>query len=247
MIQELRTAPRYYLLTGLTATVGTDKSELVDISLKGARLQTRRALPVGSTLPFELTTEAGTLQTPVKVLWCQMAAIALDDEEDDRYVCGVAFLEQLAMTSMIVSRLVGSGAAVVISDGRHAERFHLKAPLTAVLGRLSSVRVLDISVIGARVLTPVLLDVGAVMPLRFRIRGRDTAVDVLATVMWSRTAGRHGKFEAGLRVAEGEEWLRAVIDEMSISGGLEPDDASLRRKFDPFHGVTPPGLVEVRH
>jgi hypothetical protein len=67
-----------------------------------------------------------------------------------------------------------------------------------------------------------------------------------ATVMWSRPADRKGRYEAGLRITDAEDWLRTVIDELSLRDGVVIEVDSLRRKFDPFTVRPVAGLVGVR-
>ena len=103
-----------------------------------------------------------------------------------------------------------------------------------------------LSIRGARLSTPNQLTRGVTDRLRFSINGNDTHVFLPATVMWSRPAQRKGRFESGLRIADAEDWLKTVIDELSLRDGVVIETDSLQRKFDPFSTRPVAGLVGLR-
>ncbi len=244
---ELRTAPRYFLLNHLSAMVDDIPSSVVDLSPRGARLQLRQPLTVGSTLTLRVSTDAGELESDARVLWCELAAVALEDSAEDRYLCGLRFGEPPAMASTIIAGLLNSGAALLIEDYRRAERYRLRTSLTASFSHFPSVRVRDISTQGIRVTMPAPVESGTVGALRFRIHGRETPVDLRAHVAWSAPGERLGTFECGLQVDEGHEWLRAVIDELALRNEIELEADTLRRKFDPLAGEEMTGLLNLVH
>lgn len=247
MAHELRTAPRYFLLSHLSAVVDDISSNVVDLSPNGARLQLRQPLTVGSTVFLRLSTDAGSLESEARVLWCELAAVALDDAASDRYLCGLRFAKTSAIVPIIIAGLLTTGAALLIEDYRRAERYRLRSSLTASFSRFQSIRVRDISTQGIRVTIPEPLEGGTVGALRFRIHGRETPVDLKAHVAWTSPGERLGTFDCGLQVDEGHEWLRAVIDELALRNEIELDADTLRRKFDPLAGEEMAGLLSLVH
>ena len=187
------------------------------------------------------------METRVHVLWCELAAVALEDSASDRFLCGVQLVEATEVVAVIIAGLLTSGAALLIEDCRRAERYRLRSPLTASFSGFPSVRVRDISTDGIRIMTPERLEVGAIGALRFLIHGRQTPVDLRAHVTWVLPGERLGTFECGLQVDEGTEWLRAVIDELSLRNEIELDPDTLRRKFDPLAGEEMTGLLNLVH
>jgi PilZ domain. len=247
MFHEFRAAPRYFLLHHLPAVLADIPSSVVDLSPKGARVHLQQPLTVGSTLPFRLSTDAGQLDVTARVLWCELAAMAVDDAASDRYLCGVRFEETPATATAVIASLLTTGAAMLIEDCRRAERYRLRTSLTASFGSHSSVRVRDISLHGIRVHSPEPMETGMVAALRFRIHGRETPVDLRAHVAWSQQGERLGTFECGLQIDEGQEWLRAVIDELSLRNEIELETGTLQRKFDPLAGEEMTGLINLVH
>ena len=239
-----RMAPRYFLLTTLRAAIADAEGHIVDLSAKGARLELTKALPVGAKLPMKFSAAAGAVEVPATVLWCRMAAMALDDNEEDRFFAGVIFDQPIPLVERIIAELVASDAALAIQDYRKADRYRVTAALVARYGTVPNARVLDISVRGARISSPAALPVGTTAPLRFRIQGHETPA-VMATVVWSRPAERKGGFETGLCVDGEEEWLHAVIEELALRNEVTVDTTSMRRKFEAFPGEARSGLVEL--
>lgn len=246
MSSDLRTEGRYFVVTPLPAEVEGVNADIIDISTRGARLQMTERLEVGRRVAFTLRTGDAAIHTPAAVVWCDVAALALHDEESDRYFCGVAFDNSLSLIRHLITDLLTAHAAIPIEESRLAERYRVMASLTASFGELASLRVLDLSIRGARLTTPVLLQPGSSGRLRFTISDNDTHVWLPATVMWSRSAQRKGRFEAGLRIIDGEDWLRTVIDELSLRDGVAIETDSLRHKFDPFAAHPVSGLVGLR-
>lgn len=222
-------------------------SGVVDLSPTGARLQLRQPMTVGSVMDFRLSTDGGCLESRVRVLWCELAAVALDDVAADRYLCGVQFLDDVSIVPLLISGLLTSGLAMLIEDCRRAERYRLRSSLSASFARFPSVRVRDISTQGIRITVPERMDCGTVGALRFRIHGRETPVDLKAHVAWTLPGERLGTFDCGLQIDEGHQWIRAVIDELALRNELELDADTLRRKFDPLAGEEMAGLLSLVH
>jgi len=246
MQHELRSEARYFVVTPVAAEIGGINADLVDLSTRGARLQTAERQKAGSTVALTLRTGGVSIATTATIVWCEIAALAFSDEESDRYLCGVTFSDSLSVFRHLIEDLTDSKAALPIEDSRASQRYRVIAPLTASFSDLSPLRVLHVSIRGARVLTPQLLVPGASGRLRFTINGNDTHVWLPATVVWSRPAERKGRFEAGLRIVDAEEWLRTVIDELSLREGIVIETDSLRRKFNPFASKPSSGLVALR-
>jgi hypothetical protein len=242
MTIDLRTAPRYFVSNGMPATIEGLEGVAIDLSVRGARLQSTRPLPVGKIVSLVLHTAQGPLTTKATVLWSQIAAVALHDDEDDRHLCGVSF-EPVPMLDHVIDELLSRQEAILISDARGAERYRVLSAITATFGNIGSVRVLDISERGARIGATSMLRVGSRAPLRFRIHGYETAVTVEAMVVWSRPAEKKGRFESGLCIHGDEQWLRAVIDELSLRNEVQVDLNSIRRKFASFQST--PGLMAL--
>lgn len=245
MRPDLRSEPRYFLVSPLEAEIGGVHADVVDLSTKGARLQLTQALKVGANVNFQINLEDATVATTASVLWCDAAALALHDEESDRYLCGVGFQRSLSVVRHLIHDLCVAGSAVPIEESRRSERYRVTVPLAATFGALECARVLDLSFRGARLTTPSMLQAGTSGKLHFRIGESDMPVEVTATVMWSRPAQRKGRFETGLRIDDGEAWLRAVIDELSLRHGILVEEGTLSRKYDPLATARNAGLVGI--
>jgi hypothetical protein len=239
---DSRKAPRYFLLTPLPATMNGRNADVIDLSVHGARLQLTERLTPGAELPFSIESMA----TTATVLWCELAAISLmDDDDDDRYYCGVMFERPLPAVAQLIEDLIAEKSAVPMEETRNSERYRVTARVPAMFDGLTSARVLDISPRGVRLGTARLLTVGTISPLRFRIVGRDTPFDIRATVVWSRPAERIGRFEAGLRIEAGEESMRTVIEELSLRNEVTVETNTLDRKFNPLVANPVSGLLGV--
>jgi PilZ domain-containing protein len=246
MNHDMRTEGRYFVVTPLQADIDGVNADLVDISTRGARLQVTQRIAIGRPVPFTLRTSDATIATTATAVWCEMAALSLHDDEMDRYFCGVSFDHSLSVIRHLIEDLVDAHTAIPIMDSRSATRYRVIAPLCASFGEFGTLRVLDLSIRGARLMTPSLLKTGSSGRLRFAINGDDTHVWLPATVMWSRPADRKGRFEAGLRITDAEDWLRTVIDELSLRDGVVIEPDSLMRKFDPLLAHPVGGLVGLR-
>ncbi len=243
---DLRGERRYFVVTPLAAQLGTVNADVVDISTSGARLQVTQSMEIGQHLNFAVRTGEATIQTSAVAVWCDVAAFALHDEESDRYFCGITFERSVSMIHHLIDDLIATGAVIAMEESRATERYRVMAPLTASFSDQAQLRVLDLSIRGARLSTPALLTPGMSGRLRFAINGNDTQVWLPATVMWARPAQRKGRFEAGLRISDAEDWLKTVIDELSLRDGVAIETDSLQRKFDPFALRPTSGLVGVR-
>ncbi|HEX7419605.1 MAG TPA: PilZ domain-containing protein [Thermoanaerobaculia bacterium] len=246
MNRDLRSERRYFMITPLPAEIGGVNADVVDISTRGARLQVTEKIVLGRPTNFMLRTKEAAIETSASAVWCDVAAFSLHDEELDRYFCGITFERSVSLIGHIINDLVESHSAIPIEESRLSDRFRVIAPLTASFADEKGLRVLDLSIRGARLSTPSLIRPGTSGSLRFAINGSETHVWLPATVMWARSAQRKGRFEAGLRIADAEDWLKTVIDELALRDGVTIEIDSLQRKFDPFAAKPVSGLVGLR-
>jgi len=243
MATDFRTAPRYFIMSALPSTLGEAEANVVDLSIRGARLQVMQPFSVGAALPFTLSAEGTTVTAHVTVSWCRMAALALDDIECDRYLCGIQFDQEQPDVMKIVDGLLARDFAVRIEDARATERYEITTQLTGSFGMQSPVRILDLSIRGARIASDRPVPVGTAAALRFRIDRKH--IDVHAEMVWCKPAERRNGFECGLRIHGEEALLRQVIAQLCTHNQARIDLHSLRRKFDPLRGEKQPGLLAL--
>jgi PilZ domain-containing protein len=243
MATDFRTVPRYFIMSALPATVSGTEGNVVDLSVRGARLQLTQPFTIGTDVQFVLQTESASVTAAATVSWCRMAALALDDAECDRYLCGIMFDEEQGAVMKIIDGLVAREMAMRIEDARGTERYEITAQLTGSFGMQSPIRILDLSIRGARIATDRPVPVGTGAALRFRIDRKH--VDVYAEMVWSKPSERHKGFECGLRITGEEPLLRQVIAQLCTHNQARIDLNSLRRKFDPLHGEKQPGLLAL--
>lgn len=245
MLSDLRKHPRYFLPNGLPAVVEKTNANVVDLSVKGARLQISQQLPVGAKVPFALQASGSTIDADATVLWCQIAALALDDDEEDVYLAGLVFDEAKLEISGVLDQLIATDRAIAISDARSTERYCVTAPLHGSLGDGGAdVRILDLCIRGARVGTQTHFRVGTQTALRFRLTP-GPAVDIRATVVWCRASERKSGYEIGLNIEGEEPLLRAVIAQLCMRKEARVDLNSLRKKFDPMASRPRSGMLAL--
>jgi len=243
MATDFRTVPRFFIMTALPATLGEVETNVVDLSVRGARLQLTKPFAIGATLQLTLRTENATVATRVTVSWCRMAALALDESECDRYLCGVMFDQEQPAVMKIVDGLVAREMAMRIEDARATERYEVTTNLTGSFGMQSPIRILDLSITGARISADRPVPVGTAAALRFRVDKKH--IDVYAEMVWCRQAERRTGFECGLRIQGEESLMRHVIAQLCTHNHARIDLNSLRRKFDPMQKDKQPGLLAL--
>jgi len=243
MPTDFRTAPRYFVMTALPATLGQAEANVVDLSARGARVQLTEPFTIGASVQFRLQTERATIFTQATVSWCRMAALALDDMECDRYLCGVMFDEEQPAVMKVIDDLVASELAMRIEDARGTERYEITKELHGSFGMHASVRILDLSIRGARIATDRPVPVGTAAALRFRVDRKH--IDLYAEMVWCKPVEKRSGFECGLRIEGEESLLRQVIAQLCTHNQARIDLNSLRRKFDPMHGEKPSGLLAL--
>ena len=224
----LRSLPRYFLLPPMFATAGPESVRIIDISLKGARLELNSPLRVGSRQRLMIQTTEGLVDEQVTVLWSQIDDLSVDGI--DRYLAGVEFDTQPESVGELIGRLLVSNSAIPIEDFRGSDRYRISVPLTGILGILQ-IGVADLSIRGAKVSLPNFIRVGTVTPLAFQVDESSGPVEVLATVAWCLGTANHG-FEAGLRIDGEEERMRMAIHQLCMRDEARIDLHSLRRKFE---------------
>lgn len=225
----LRSFPRYFLLPPLFATAGSESVRVIDLSLKGARLELNAPLRVGSRQRLLIQTIEGLVDEQVTVLWSQIDDLAIDNG-GDRYLAGVEFDAQPVAVGELIERLLATNNAIPIEDARSADRYRICAAMTGVFGILQ-VSVQDLSIRGARISLPYFIRVGTVSPFAFQVDAAGGPVEVLATVVWCLGTTSTG-FEAGLKIDGEEERLRTAIHRLCMRDEARIDLHSLRRKFD---------------
>ncbi len=225
----LRTLPRYFLLPPLNATVGNDSARVIDLSLKGVRLERNRPLRVGSRQRLLIETVDGVVDEQAIVLWSQVDDISLEDGID-RYLAGLEFDDQPESVGELIERLLACHAAIPIEDARSADRYRISVPMTGIFGVLQA-EIVDLSIRGARISMPHFIRVGTVTPFAFQVDEVTGPVEVLATVAWCLGTANHG-FEAGLKIDGEEERLRGAIHRLCMRDEARIDLHSLRRKFE---------------
>lgn len=245
MLSDLRKHPRYFLPRGLPSVVDETKASVVDLSLKGARLQITQPLVVGARLPFVVTAGGGAIQTGATVLWCQIAALALDDEESDVYFAGVTFDDVVPEFAGVLDQLIASDEAIAIVDARSSERYSVMQSLHGSYGdNAVDIRVIDLSIRGARLSSRTPFRIGSEASLCFSLIP-GPAVDVKGKVVWCRETDRRLGYEIGLQIEGEEAILRAVIAQLCMKKQARVDMSSLRRKFDPMGSKPRSGMLAL--
>ncbi|HMC21874.1 MAG TPA: PilZ domain-containing protein [Thermoanaerobaculia bacterium] len=225
----LRSFPRYFLLPPLAALAGRETVQVIDISLKGARLELHAPLRVGSRIRLLIHTTDGTVDEQVTVLWSQIDDLSVE-HGIDRYMAGIEFDTQSEAVGNLIDRLLLCHNAVAIEDVRTSDRYRISVPMTGIFGILQ-IGVQDLSIRGARISLPYFIRVGTVSPFAFQVDAVGGPVEVLGTVAWCLGTATSG-FEAGLRIDGEDERLRSAIHRLCMRDEARIDLHSLRRKFD---------------
>jgi hypothetical protein len=220
----------------LHAGFGIHTVNVVDVSLKGARIEIAKPIPLGARYPLIIETHRGTVQTTATVLWCEIDELSLTDGVD-RYLVGVVFDESSTDVGSLIERLLKANLALPIEDARSSDRYRLSSRLTGSFGVVAPVSILDLSIRGARIALPHFVRFGATGTLRFQVDGETGPVDVDGTVMWCLGAENEG-FEAGIKVEAQEERLRIAIHRLCMRDEARIDLHSLRRRFDAMRSLS---------
>lgn len=232
----LRSTHRYFLMPSIFASAGDLNVRVVELSLRGARLEVDAPLPVGSRQRIVIDTTECTVNEEATVLWSQVDDLSFEHGVD-RYVVGVEFENPGESLGELIERLLLSGSALRIEDFRTADRFRLSVPITGVFGTMQ-VTVVDLSIRGARVAMREFIPVETAGALAFQIDTADGPLEVMATVAWCIGAPREG-FEAGLNIEGQEERMRAAIHRLCMRNEARIDLQSLGRKFESLRQTSP--------
>src|SRR5207253_635047 len=156
----LRSFPRYFLFPPLFATAGAESVRIVDLSLKGARLELNSPLRVGSRHRMVIMTTEGLVDEQVTVLWSQIDDLPIENGPD-RYMAGVEFDGHPTAVGELIERLLASHNAIPVEDARTVDRYRMSVPMTGIFGILQ-IGVQDLSIRGARITLPYFIRVGTV-------------------------------------------------------------------------------------
>jgi hypothetical protein len=233
---NFRAVPRYFLLPPLYARFGDHVASVVDLSLKGARLEVVKPLPLGGRFALTIETHRGVIEVPASVLWCQIDDLSIT-EAPDRYLVGLAFEEASHDLGELLERLLHAHLAVPIEDARNFDRFRITARLTGALGTVAPVGIMDLSIRGARVALPHFVPFGSTHVLQFQVDEETGPVLAEATVVWCLGAEGSG-FEGGLKIEGHEDKLRLAIHRLCMRDEARIDLHSLRRRFDSMRALS---------
>ncbi|HUP47892.1 MAG TPA: PilZ domain-containing protein [Thermoanaerobaculia bacterium] len=231
---DLRTVPRYFLNPPLDGSANSSVVRLVDLSVKGARMELTEPLPPGGDTLLVIAAPGGEITVAATVLWCEIDTLPLDGSRD-RYLAGLAFAHPSAAVEELLDVLCGRDLASRIEDFRSHDRYRVTAPLTGSFGEIAPVSLLDLSIRGARIATEAGIVAGDTGQLRFQVDDQSGPIDVRGEVMWTG-APKSGVVHAGLLITGEDESLRFAIHRLCLRGEARIDLESLRRKFDQMRG-----------
>ena len=244
MASDLRKYPRYFLPSGLSASFGGDDAHVVDLSVTGARLQVRKPLAVGATVAFAVKASGGMICVTSSVRWCQIAALSLDENSSDVFLAGIAFDGVVAPIGGLLSQLIARGDAIAMIEGRKTDRYYITTPLHGTYGTSPAVRIIDLSVRGARISSAGPIEAGTRSSLRFQL-STGTTVSVRATVVWCSLSEFNDGYDIGLSIEGEEALMRAVIAQLSMQKAARVASSSLQRKFDPLQSRQRQGALAL--
>ena len=225
----LRSMTRYFLIPPLQAAIDTAPARLIDLSLKGLRVETTTPLTSGARVRFRVEAAEVSVDLMANVVWSQIDDLSLNDSSD-RYLSGVLFEEVPREIGELIQNLLEAKVAVPIQDCRNADRYRIAFPLTGSFGPRHA-SLIDVSINGARLAVRQFVQPGTVDTLAFQVDSEMGAIVTDATVAWCIGGPREG-FEAGLKIADKEDVLRLAIHRLCMRNEARIDLHSLRRKFD---------------
>lgn len=228
--RDLRSVARYFLNPILPGSANGRSVRVVDLSIKGARIELVEPLEPGRNVQLVVATPGGEIAVAGTVLWCEIDSLLVDTTQD-RYLSGIAFTNSSVAIDALLDDLCGNDRAVRIEDFRSHDRYRVTAPLTGSFADFAPVSLLDLSVRGARIAFDGKITPGISGRLRFQVDHETGPVDVQGKVMWTRPAIVGGE-QAGLLIDSEDEALRRAIERLCVRGEARIDQDSLRRKFD---------------
>lgn len=227
---DLRSVARYFLNPVLPAVVNNLSARLIDLSIKGARVELAEPMEPGTNVVLMIGAPGGGVTVSGTLLWCEIDSLLVDTTQD-RYLSGISFTHTSTAVDELLDRLCGSDRAVRIEDFRSYDRYRVTAPLTGSFGEFAPVSLLDLSVRGARIAFDGKITPHSSGRLRFQVDDETGPVDVQSRVMWTTPAIAGGE-QAGLLIESQGETLRRAIHRLCVRGEARIDLDSLRRKFD---------------
>lgn len=237
MKRELRSVPRYFLLPPVDATVDGIPVRIVDMGLKGARIELPCAIQPGKQVQLRI----GKIVVTGALLWCQVDALNFS-VDDDGYLAGINFEKASTAIDELLTDISGRGGAIRIEEMRSHDRYRITAPLTGSFGEIAPVSIVDLSVAGARVAMLERVAPGYTQSLRFQVDDETGPVNVTASVMWCKPSPLIREHYAGLNIEAGQDVLRAAIDRLCTRNEARIELDSLKQKFDALRLVS--GLTE---
>lgn len=227
MFRDSRSVPRYFLTPALDGFIEGQPVRVIDIGLKGMRLELYSPLQPGSSV----TLVFASILVRVQVLWCQLDSLNFVLQQD-QYLAGVALEERNPMIEELVGILNLREAAIPITDNRSFDRYRITAPLTGSLGEVAPVSIVDLSVQGARISSIQAVKESSTLPLRFQIDDESGPLSLDATAMWCRASHTGREYETGLHIPGADEVLRKAILRLCVRNEARIELDSLKRKFD---------------
>lgn len=227
---DLRSVTRYFLSPHLAGFANGRAVRLVDLSIKGARIEMVEQFNPGESVFLVIVSSRGEITVPGTILWCEIDTLLMENIHD-RYLAGVAFAHPSATVEALLDELCGADHAFRIEDFRDHDRYRVTAPLTGTFGEIAPVSILDVSLRGVRIASEGKIPTGTGGQLRFQVDDESGPTDVYAKVMWSTPSAGGGE-QAGLLVSGEDGALGGAIHRLCIRGEARIDLDSLRRKFD---------------
>jgi hypothetical protein len=227
---ELRTVPRFFLNPPLQGFAGGRAVRVVDLCVKGARLEHTLPFTPGTDINLAILGSDREITMKATVLWCELDSLQLSVAHD-RYLTGIAFRNFNHSVGELIEDLSGVHGVIRIEDERNFDRYRVSVPLTASFGELSPVSLLDLSLRGAKIETGRGIEKGMTGQLIFQVDADTGPVAAMGEVVWIRPT-IDGAFHAGVQIAGHDEVMADAIHRLCRSGEAHIDLNALRRKFD---------------
>ena len=237
-VHDSRSVARYFLTQPIPGSADGKPMMVVDVSVKGARLELSEAIDPGSAVHLLVDSQQGLIEANATVLWCEIDELR-HDGGDDRYLAGILFKQREPAIETLIAELTETQDAVLIEDFRSEDRYTMTSPLTGAFGDLAPVSIVDLSMHGARVELRSRIQAQAGGTLRFQVDEQTGPIDVFASVAWCRPADNEMGFAAGLRIDGHEEVIRKAVHRLCTRAEARIDTLSLRRKFDAMRKSLP--------
>lgn len=227
--RNLRTAERFLLAPPLSATFGSSRVAICDISAKGARFRHEGPIEMGTKavlkMPFDVQPAPVALEAVI--VWSQP-----ESGMPGKYVSGARTYGAAEVVSALMAHLQTSQRTNRIEELRSTDRFTLLPPLAGTYGA-TAVKIEDLSARGARIESSTDMR-NRDETLRFTLP-TGIEIAVAARVAWtavkaiSNSATR--SYRAGLFINEKAEMLRLAIGQLCEMNLASLDTQSLRLKL----------------